>query len=180
MNDMRRPNGIFALLRTLWTLRARAARPLGKKRWIGVGLAAATIALFGAEISIRTAPSKPRYAKHVDELMAAPDRFVGKRERVVGEVCGPIRAHETSPCLYRFTMMGSTSLMSVELSACALPDTLRDDTLEANVTVDGELAPDDVFYATQILARCHSKYDSDRARPPRAACPLQRAPPAAR
>lgn len=105
------------------------------------------------------------YSKPVDELMHNASKFAGRTVRADGLlVHGTLTKRET-PCEYRFTIAKNGAEMPVRYPQCVVPDTFRDVAgMDVGVTVEGELQKDGTFEATQVLAKCPSKYEMrDRA-----------------
>jgi len=104
------------------------------------------------------------YYKTIAELDAMGARALGKRLRVAGDVeKGSITRHGAS---VRFTLtQGALDLPVVYEGIDPLPDTFKDG---AQAVADGKMAPDGVFHASKIQAKCASKYQA-RQGPPAAA-----------
>jgi cytochrome c-type biogenesis protein CcmE len=64
------------------------------------------------------------------------------------------------PCEYRFRIERGGSELGVRYAQCVVPDTFRDvPDVEIAVTVEGKLAASGDLQATEIMAKCPSKYD---------------------
>ncbi len=120
-----------------------------------VGAAAAVVAL--VLVGFR---DKGTYSKSVDELVAQKAQYVDKPVRVEGMlVHGTLQKRDT-PCEYRFTIEKNGTQMPVRFPKCVVPDTFRDvPGVDLGVTVEGRLLADQSLEATQVLAKCPSKYD---------------------
>ena len=69
------------------------------------------------------------------------------------------------PCEYRFQLRGETAVLEVRYPQCVIPDSFQDrPNGVVKVTVEGTLANDDIFEATQVLAKCPSKYEETKPR----------------
>ncbi len=100
------------------------------------------------------------YAKHVDEVVAGRSELTGKRLRVEGMLVHDTLERRDQPCEYRFQMERNGSKLAVRYPQCVVPDTFRDVAgVEVGVTVEGKLTPDGDFVATQVMAKCPSKYE---------------------
>ncbi len=98
------------------------------------------------------------YYKTIAELDAMGARALGKRLRVAGDVEeGSITRRGAS---VRFTLtQGALELPVVYEGVDPLPDTFKD---SAQAVADGKMAPDGVFHANKIQAKCASKYQARR------------------
>ena len=109
-----------------------------------------------------SAPSASAYAMKVDDLTSAGDKYLGKKVRVEGELVPGTLVKRDKPCEYRFTIHGPSSKLDVRYPQCIVPDTFRDVPQGGvEVTVEGKLASAGDFEATQVMAKCSSKYDKD-------------------
>jgi cytochrome c-type biogenesis protein CcmE len=92
------------------------------------------------------------YYKHVDEVMASPEQWYGKKLKLHGFAENVMR--RTDSLDYRFTVKTGDYAVTAIFSGIA-PDTFKDG---AEVVLDGELGPNG-FHATEIMAKCPSKYE---------------------
>ncbi len=100
------------------------------------------------------------YSKPVDELVAQKAKFVGKSVRAEGNLVHGTLVKREDPCEYRFTIEKNGTQIPVRFAKCVVPDTFRDvPGMDVAVTVEGELRPDDSLEASQVLAKCPSKYE---------------------
>lgn len=68
-----------------------------------------------------------------------------------------------SPCEYRFTVEKNGAEIPVSFMGCVVPDTFRDvPNVDVEVTVGGKLRPNGQFDATEVMAKCPSRYDMDK------------------
>ncbi len=103
---------------------------------------------------------KGMYSKPVDALVAEKAKFVNKPVRAEGSLVHGSLVKRDSPCEYRFTIEKNGSEIPVTYSGCVVPDTFRDiPGVDVGVTVEGQLRPSGQFEATQVLAKCPSKYE---------------------
>lgn len=105
------------------------------------------------------------YAKSVDQVLAERTQLQGRKLRVEGKlVHGTLKRRDT-PCEYRFEMERGGAVMPVRYAQCVVPDTFRDvPGMDVDVTVEGTITTEGAFEATQVLAKCPSKYEmQDRA-----------------
>jgi cytochrome c-type biogenesis protein CcmE len=100
------------------------------------------------------------YSKPVDELIQQKTKFVGKPVRAEGLLVHGSLVKRESPCEYRFKMEKNGTEVPVRFAKCVVPDTFRDvPGMEVGVTVEGELQADNSIEASQVLAKCPSKYE---------------------
>jgi cytochrome c-type biogenesis protein CcmE len=103
---------------------------------------------------------KAIYSKPVDELLAQRTKFIGRPVRAEGELVHGSLVKRDQPCEYRFTLERKGAELPVRFAQCVVPDTFRDvPDLDVGVTVEGQLAADNSFEATSVLAKCPSKYE---------------------
>ena len=100
------------------------------------------------------------YSKGVDEMIAQKDTLKDRNLRVQGTLVKGTLARRDSPCEYRFRMKKNGAEVEVRYPQCVVPDTFRDvPNMDVDVTATGKLAKDGHFQASQIMAKCPSKYD---------------------
>lgn len=100
------------------------------------------------------------YAKNVDQIRAEAATLGSRRLRVEGNLVHGSLKHRDQPCEYRFTIKGKEAELPVTYAQCVIPDTFRDvPGMDTGVTVEGKLAAGGTFEATQVLAKCPSKYE---------------------
>mgnify|MGYP000964902918 CR=1 FL=1 len=118
-----------------------------------VGAAICGTVLFGMQ-------DKGMYSKQVDQLMAEKAKFVGKPIRAEGNLVHGTLEHRESPCEYRFRIEKNGVDVPVRFAKCVVPDTFRDvPGMDVGVTVEGELQASGTIEASQVLAKCPSKYE---------------------
>jgi cytochrome c-type biogenesis protein CcmE len=121
------------------------------------------------------------YSHMVDEVMASPERFADRTLRVEGDLVDGTVQFREDPCEYRFTIAREQRQMHVDFPQCVVPDTFREG-MGISVVVEGRLAEDGSFHASQVIPRCPSRYseaEQQRGRPPETmpgAIPSLRAP----
>jgi cytochrome c-type biogenesis protein CcmE len=100
------------------------------------------------------------YSKGVDEVLAQKDSLGDRNLRVQGTLVKGTLARRDSPCEYRFHVKKNGADIEVRYPQCVVPDTFRDvPNMDVDVTATGKLAKDGHFQASQIMAKCPSKYD---------------------
>ena len=126
-------------------------------RNIKVGVTATV--LVGAFVGLlwSTLRDGTQYYKHVDEVMASPQDWEGKKLQLHGFVLGePLRARDSLD--YRFTVQNKGVSVPAVYSGI-VPDTFKQD---SEVVLSGTLEKDG-FHASNIMAKCPSKYDPAKA-----------------
>lgn len=129
------------------------------KRNLGllVGLVAMTGGIAALALSFQESAV---YAKSVDQLLANPAVAANRAVRVQGDLVKGTLTHQESPCEYRFRMTKGGRELPVRYANCVIPDTFRDvPNMDVEVTVEGKLAADGSFEASNVMAKCPSKYD---------------------
>ena len=96
-----------------------------------------------------------QYYKYVDEVMAQPDAWHGKRLQVHGYVVPGSRMIKPATLDYSFDLHRNGKTIKAYYTG-VVPDTFKDD---AEVVLTGELRPDGSFHATEMTAKCPSKYE---------------------
>ncbi len=123
-----------------------------------VALAMGTAAIAGLVLTVMQ--DKAIYSKPVDELLAQKAKFVGRPVRAEGLLVHGTLTKRDKPCEYRFSIERNGAELPVRFAQCVVPDTFRDlPDMPVGVTVEGELQRDDTFEATNVLAKCPSKYE---------------------
>lgn len=128
-----------------------------------IGLVTAGAAVVG--LVLGGMEDKGMYSKTVDDLVKEKSRFQGKVVRAEGNLVHGSLVKRESPCEYRFSIEKNGTVVPVRFGQCIVPDTFRDmPGVDVGVTVEGKLLADSSFEATQVLAKCPSKYEmKDRA-----------------
>jgi cytochrome c-type biogenesis protein CcmE len=119
-----------------------------------VVLAGALAALFYATLSEGT-----EYYKHVDEVMADPASWYGKRLQLHGFVVADSILRRRDSLDYQFRIESNGSVVSARYTG-VVPDTFKDG---AEVVVKGRLGPGGFEVERDgIMAKCPSKYEASR------------------
>jgi len=92
------------------------------------------------------------FYKHVDEVMASPDQWYGKRLQLHGFVDGTVMQRPNT-LDYQFSVKSGTAIVQASYTGI-VPDTFK---TGSEVVVTGQLEKDG-FHATDIMAKCPSKY----------------------
>ena len=128
----------------------------------GVVIAACCVGLAGLLAALFLGGMKDNaiYSKPVDQLMAQRSQFLGRPVRVDGNLVHGTLMKRESPCEYRFTIAKNGVELPVKYEHCTVPDTFRDvPNIDVGVTAQGELQKDGTFEASDVLAKCPSKYE---------------------
>jgi cytochrome c-type biogenesis protein CcmE len=100
------------------------------------------------------------YSMTTDKLLAQKDEFSGKNVRVEGNLVPGTLTRRDQPCEYRFSIQKNDIKLAVRYPQCVVPDTFKDvPGMDVQVTAEGKLNPDGHFDATNIMAKCPSKYE---------------------
>ena len=103
-----------------------------------------------------------QYYKYVDEVMAEPAAWHGKRLQVHGYVVPGSRMVKPQTLDYQFDLHRNGKTIKAYYTG-VVPDTFKDD---AEVVLTGELRQDGSFHATEMTAKCPSKYEEAPALKP--------------
>ncbi len=119
-----------------------------------VVLAGALTALFYATLSEGT-----EYYKHVDEVMADPASWYGKRLQLHGFVVADSILRRRDSLEYQFRIESNGSVVAAQYTG-VVPDTFKS---RAEVVVKGRLGPGGFDVERDgIMAKCPSKYEASR------------------
>jgi cytochrome c-type biogenesis protein CcmE len=156
------PSAVHAIDAKSPRRRRGAGGESARKRWSGpavaVGLAMAAGSI--TALVLTGMQDKAIYSKPVDELLSQRAKFVGRPVRAEGNLVHGSLVKRDEPCEYRFTIAKNAVELPVRFAQCIVPDTFRDvPDIDVGVTVEGELQRDDTFEATNVLAKCPSKYE---------------------
>jgi cytochrome c-type biogenesis protein CcmE len=128
------------------------------RRALVFGMAASAAGL--AALFLLGMKDKAIYAKPVDQLVAEKAKFIGRPVRAEGLLVHGSLVKRDSPCEYLFTIQKNGTEVPVRFAQCVVPDTFRDmPGMDVGVTVEGTLGPNNSFEATNVLAKCPSKYE---------------------
>ncbi|HVU00607.1 MAG TPA: cytochrome c maturation protein CcmE [Polyangiaceae bacterium] len=139
-----------------------AAAPTPKKPRRELALLAALLVIGGGILTLvmTSFDGAAIYSKSVDELVAQKSELASRNLRVQGTLVKGSLARRDSPCEYRFRMQKNGAEIEVRYPQCVVPDTFRDvPNMDVDVTATGKLAQDGHFQASEIMAKCPSKYD---------------------
>ena len=122
-----------------------------------VKVGATTVVLLTAFVVLMytTMGESMQYYKYVDEVMAEPAAWHGKKLQVHGHVVPGSRMMKPQSLDYTFELHRNGKTIKAYYTG-VVPDTFKDD---AEVVLTGELGPDNSFHATEMTAKCPSKYE---------------------
>ena len=123
-----------------------------KTKKIGVTVLVLGVA-FGVLLSQSLGESLQQY-KYVDEVMASPHEWEGKSLKLHGYVKAGSIARKPNTTEYRFDIQRNGQVVRAYYDGIP-PDTFKD---ESEVVITGVMA-DDSFHATEMTAKCPSKYE---------------------
>jgi cytochrome c-type biogenesis protein CcmE len=144
-----------------------AARKTPPKR--SLGLLVALLVMGGGILTLVFTNFKESmiWAKPVDQLDA--QAVQGRNLRVQGTLKPGSIMRRDDPCEYRFTVISADAKaagkeLEVRLPRCTIPDNFRDvPGMPTEVTVEGKLAAAGHFEASQVMAKCPTKYEMEQA-----------------
>ena len=123
-----------------------------RQRAVRIILSSAVVIGAFSTLFFAMAQKDAQFYKHVDEVMVSPGQWYGKNMQLHGFVDGtPRKKPDTLD--YQFTVKQGTAKVVATYSGI-VPDTFKAD---SEVVLTGKLEPDG-FHATDILAKCPSKY----------------------
>jgi|SRR4051794_12734996 cytochrome c-type biogenesis protein CcmE len=103
-----------------------------------------------------------QFYKHVDEVMADPSAWHGKRLQLHGYVEGIERKRNSLD--YRFSVQSNGQVVRASYSG-VVPDTFKEG---AEVVLKGTLGSDGFLVERNgVMAKCPSKYDPAKGAPPK-------------
>jgi cytochrome c-type biogenesis protein CcmE len=136
-------------------------RPNAPKR--NLGLLAGLLVMGGGILALvmTSFENASVYSRGVDQLVAEQAKLSGRNVRVEGTlVKGSLTQAKDGRCEYRFSVEKNGVKLPVRYASCIVPDTFRDvPGMDVAVTAEGTLANAGHFEATQIFAKCPSKYE---------------------
>jgi len=137
----------------------QVAPPPGRRREVGLVLGLLVAAGAIATLVLTTVDDAAIYSKGVDELLREREALEGRTVRVQGILVKGSLARRAEPCEHRFQIEKAGGRLDVHYPQCVVPDTFRDvPGMDVDVTATGKLAGAH-FLASEIMAKCPSKYD---------------------
>lgn len=100
------------------------------------------------------------YSLSVDALLDRAETLGGRTVRVEGTLVKGTLTRRDEPCEYRFFITQGERKLEVRYGQCIVPDTFQDrPETDVSVTAEGRMTPEGFLQATQIYAKCPSKYE---------------------
>lgn len=131
---------------------------------IKIGLTSLVLVLAFGGLLWSTLREGTEYYKHVDEVMASPETWHGKRLQLHGFVVRDSIMRARDSLEYRFKIESKGMIVPATYTGI-VPDTFKD---ESEVVLKGTLTPDGFHVEPNgVMAKCPSKYEPKRgANPP--------------
>ncbi len=127
-----------------------------------VGLLVALLVMGGSILTLvfTSFQGSAIYSRKVDEILRDKEKLAGRTVRVEGTLKRCTLVRRDDPCEYRFTMKSSGKELPVRYARCTVPDTFQDlPGMVVAVTAEGTLDPAGHLEASNIMAKCPSKYE---------------------
>jgi cytochrome c-type biogenesis protein CcmE len=139
--------------------------PARPRRNLGLLVALLVMGAGVLTLMLKSGKDASVYSRGVDELVQQREKLAGRAVRVEGMLVKGSLLRRDQPCEYRFTLEKKGVQVPVRYAQCIVPDTFRDmPGMDVMVTAEGSLTKDGALEATQIMAKCPSKYEmKDRA-----------------
>lgn len=122
-----------------------------------IGVTSLVLVFAFAALMYSTMGESLEYYKKVDEVMVNPAEWQGKALQLHGYAKSIGRKPDTLD--YRFDIESNGQVVRAFYTGVT-PDTFKED---SEVVVKGRLSDDNTFHATEIIAKCPSKYDAAAA-----------------
>jgi cytochrome c-type biogenesis protein CcmE len=127
-----------------------------KNKGLKVGLTSLVLTLTFAGLLYTTMAEGTEYYKHVDEVMAQPDQWYGKKLQLHGFVV-PDSIHRKGTLDYWFQVQQNGKIVSATYTG-VVPDTFKSDSevvLKGTLTAEGF-----TVQPNGVMAKCPSKYEA--------------------
>jgi cytochrome c-type biogenesis protein CcmE len=130
-------------------------------RYMKIGLTAVVLTLAFSGLLWSTLREGAEFYKHVDEVMASPHEWEGKRLQLHGFVVANSILVKPETLEYKFQVQSNGRVLDATYKGI-VPDTFKDRPgEEAEVVMKGELTPTGFHVAPNgITAKCPSKYEA--------------------
>ena len=123
------------------------------KKAARLGVTSVVLVMALAGLLYSTMGESLEYYKKVDEVMANPQEWHGKALQIHGYAKDVGRKRDSLD--WQFDITNNGKVVRARYTGVT-PDTFKND---SEVVVKGRLSQDNVFHATEIIAKCPSKYD---------------------
>lgn len=129
-----------------------------KKRETGLLIGVAVLTA-GFYLLVNSSDAEP-YFLTVDEAHAAAKALDDRPVRIKGDAVVGSYAHTPGSTVHTFSIRGEENVIRVRYDGNRLPDTFQMAvTGGREIVAEGRLGPDGVLHATEIVAKCPSKYE---------------------
>lgn len=130
-----------------------------RHRSLKIGITTTVLVLAFAGLLWSTLRDGTEYYKHVDEVMAHPQQWEGKKLQLHGFVVPDSILRKPDTLQYRFKVANNGQAVNAMYTG-VVPDTFKD---SAEVVLKGTLEPDGFHVQSDgVMAKCPSKYDPDK------------------
>lgn len=128
-----------------------------KTKSIKIAVTASILVLALSGLFYTTLSEGTEYYKHVDEVMADPSAWQGKRLQLHGHVVDHSILRKPDTLEYRFQVQSNGKVIQASYIG-VVPDTFKDG---SEVVLKGKLGSHDSFVvdANGVMAKCPSKYE---------------------
>jgi cytochrome c-type biogenesis protein CcmE len=128
-----------------------------KNKGIKIGLTTLVLTLTFGGLLYTTMAEGTEYYKHVDEVMAQPDQWYGKKLQLHGFVVPNSINRNPKTMDYWFQIQNNGQIVSATYTG-VVPDTFKSD---SEVVLKGELSPKGFdVQSNGVMAKCPSKYEA--------------------
>jgi cytochrome c-type biogenesis protein CcmE len=127
------------------------------KKAARIGITGLVLVTAFAALLYSTMGESLEYYKKVDEVMVNPQEWQGKALQLHGYAKAVGRKPDSLD--WRFDIENNGKIVRAYYTGVT-PDTFKED---SEVVVKGMLASDNTFHATEIIAKCPSKYEAGGA-----------------
>lgn len=129
-----------------------------KHKAVKIGVTSLVLATTFGLLLYTTMAEGTEYYKHVDEVMAQPDQWYGKKLQLHGFVVPDSIARKPNTLDYWFQVQSNGKLVSATYTG-VVPDTFKSD---SEVVLKGTLSSDGFAVAPNgVMAKCPSKYEAN-------------------
>ena len=128
-----------------------------KNKAVKIGLTSLVLAMTFGALLYTTMAEGTEYYKHVDEVMAQPDQWYGKKLQLHGFVVPNSIARKPNSLDYWFQVQSNGHIVSATYTG-VVPDTFKSD---SEVVLKGMLSKDGFTVSPNgVMAKCPSKYEA--------------------
>ena len=129
---------------------------------VRIAITSVAIVLALGGLMYTTLSEGTEYYKHVDEVMANPDAWHGKKLQLHGFVVDKSIERKRTSLEYRFRVHSNGQVVQAHYTG-VVPDTFKDG---SEVVLRGQLGPEGFDVAPNgVMAKCPSKYEPQKGVP---------------